>query len=74
MSILLVLNLDTNSVGSVAPSAMYKVLQRIAMAEGLKCSDDELRKVADLAGGDLRHAINELQVPPAQCSVVASAY
>ncbi len=36
-------------------------LKKICAAEGLKCSDEVLKEIADRSNGDLRSAINDLQ-------------
>ncbi len=46
---------------SLTPLQMVKVLGRICMAEGIRCQKEALKHIAEMAGGDLRAAINDLQ-------------
>lgn len=41
---------------------LFKALQRISRVEGSKLSTDDLKKIAENSEGDLRHAINTLQL------------
>ncbi len=42
--------------------SVYKVLKKIASAEGIKHNDDSLKSLARRSGGDMRAAINDLQL------------
>ena len=38
------------------------VLKKVAATEGLKISEDKIKEIAEKAGGDLRSALNDLQI------------
>lgn len=46
---------------SLYPSQIVKILARICSAEGIKCHREALKHIAEMSGGDLRAAINDLQ-------------
>ncbi len=41
------------------------VIKKIAMSEGLKISEDKIKEIAEKSGGDLRSALNDLQIAAA---------
>lgn len=58
----------------VCRSAEVLVLaQRVANKEALKLSQDELRQVAESAGGDLRQLLNQLQLIQLQKGIESSS-
>ena len=58
----------------VCRSAEVLVLaQRVANKEALKLSQEELRQVAESAGGDLRQLLNQLQLIQLQKGIESSS-
>lgn len=54
-------------------SEVMVLAQRVANKEGLKLSQDELRQVAESAGGDLRQLLNQLQLIQLQRGIDSSS-